>query len=106
MGNGVLRVVTFKIHFLTCVSSNHNKISMANANIVALYAGSLRLKIAYFSPKKFTFYKWCETKVAHCIAGGYTLPALYTQKKKLSQYNLCFLIKSTITGYIIVKLYT
>ena len=48
MLNGVLRVVTFKIYFLTCFSSDHNKISMANANIDALYAGSLRIKIAYF----------------------------------------------------------
>ena len=84
MGNGVLRVVTFKIHFLTCFSSNHNKISMANANIVALYAGSLRLKIAYFSPKNFTFYKRCETKVAHCIAGGYTLPEASSIMRALS----------------------
>ena len=48
MWNGVLRVVSFKIHFLTCVLSDHNKISMANANIDALYAGSLRIKIAYY----------------------------------------------------------
>ena len=48
MLNGVLRVVPFKIHLLTCFLSDHNKISMANANIDALYAGSLRIKIAYF----------------------------------------------------------
>ena len=34
---------------------------MANAQINALYAGSLRLKSAYF------FSEWCVTKVAHCI---------------------------------------
>ena len=48
MCNGVLRVVSFKTNFLTCFSSDHNIISMANANINALYAGSLRIKIAYF----------------------------------------------------------
>ena len=47
MRNGVFRVVPFKINFLTCYSSNHNKISMANANIDALYAGSLRIYVAY-----------------------------------------------------------
>ena len=47
MLNGVLRVVPFMIHFLTCYSSDHDKIPMANANIDALYAGSLRIKIAY-----------------------------------------------------------
>ena len=40
---------------------------MANANINALYAGSLRIKIAYFVLEKFLFYKWRVTKVAHCI---------------------------------------
>ena len=39
---------------------------MANANIDALYAGSLRLKIAYFVSELFYFYEWCVTKVAHC----------------------------------------
>ena len=47
MWNGFLRAVPFKIHFLTCYSSDHNQISMAYANIDALYAGSLRIKIAY-----------------------------------------------------------
>ena len=47
MRNGVLRVVPFKIHFLTCYSSDRDKISMANANIDALYAGSLRINVAY-----------------------------------------------------------
>ena len=56
----------FKIHFLTCFSSDHNQILMANANIDALYAGSLRIKIASVLFKYFTFYKWCVTKVAHC----------------------------------------
>ena len=51
MGNGVLRVVPFKIHFLTCFSSDHNKIPMANGNIDALYAGSL--KNTYFFYEKF-----------------------------------------------------
>ena len=37
----------FKIRFLTCFTSDHNNISLANANIDALYAGSLRIKIAY-----------------------------------------------------------
>ena len=40
---------------------------MANATIDALYAGSLRLKISYFFLINCTFYKWCVTKVAHCI---------------------------------------
>ena len=40
---------------------------MANAYIDALYAGSLKLKISYFFPSNFTFYKWCVTKVAYCI---------------------------------------
>ena len=30
--------------FSTCFSSDHNKVSMANANIDTLYAGSLRIK--------------------------------------------------------------
>ena len=47
MWNGVLRVVPFKIHFLIYYLSDHNIISRANANIDALYAGSLRVKIAY-----------------------------------------------------------
>ena len=67
MRNGVLRVASFKIHFPTCFSSDHNKISMANANINVLYAGSLRIKIAYFVSEKFSFYKWCVTKVAYCM---------------------------------------
>ena len=61
------RVVSFKIHFLTCFSFDHNQISMANANIDALYNGSFRIKIAYFLSEQFSFYKWCITKVAHCI---------------------------------------
>ena len=48
MLNGVLREVSFKIHFLTCFSSDHNKIAMVNANIDALYAGSLRIKNSIF----------------------------------------------------------
>ena len=48
MWNGILRVVPFKIHFLICFWSDHNKISMANATIDKLYSGSLRLKISYF----------------------------------------------------------
>ena len=56
----------FKINFLTCYSSDHD-ISMANADIDALHAGSLRITVAYVFPRKFTFYKWCVTKVAHCI---------------------------------------
>ena len=40
-------VVPFKIHFLTGYSFDHNEIAMANANIVALYAGSLRINVAY-----------------------------------------------------------
>ena len=39
---------------------------MANVNIDAFYAGSLRIKIAYFVSEYFSFYKWCVTKVAHC----------------------------------------
>ena len=37
----------FKILFLTCYSSDHNKIPVANANVDALYAGSLRINVAY-----------------------------------------------------------
>ena len=44
-----------------------NKTSLAHANIDALYAGSLRLKISFLFPSNFTFYKWCVTKKAHCI---------------------------------------
>ena len=66
MRNGVLRVVPFKIHFLTCFSSVHNKISLSDANIDALYASSLRIKIEYFVLELFYIYKWCVTKVAHC----------------------------------------
>ena len=47
MWNGVLGVVPFKIHFLTRFSSDHNKMSMANANIDELYAGSLTIKLTY-----------------------------------------------------------
>ena len=47
MWNDVLRVVPCKIPFLTCYSSDHDKISMANANIDALYAGSLEINVAY-----------------------------------------------------------
>ena len=39
---------------------------MGYANIDALYAGSLRIKISFFFLSNFTFYKWCVTKVAHC----------------------------------------
>ena len=48
MWNGVLRVVPFKIYFLIRFLSDHNEIAMGNANIYALYAGSLRIKISYF----------------------------------------------------------
>ena len=47
MLNGVLRVVPFKIHLLTCFASDQNKISMANTNIDAPYTGNLRIKIGY-----------------------------------------------------------
>ena len=36
------------IHFLIRFWSDHNNISMANANIDALYAGSLRIKKIMF----------------------------------------------------------
>ena len=36
---------------------------MTNANI----AGSLKIKNILFFSSNFTFYKWCVTKVAHCI---------------------------------------
>ena len=42
--NGVLRVVHLKIHFLIRFRSDHNGISRANANIDAVYVGSLRIK--------------------------------------------------------------
>ena len=53
MWNGVLRVVPFKIHFLTCYPSDHNNFSTANANIDALYAGSLKINIAYVFPSYY-----------------------------------------------------
>ena len=40
---------------------------MANAYINALYVGSLRIKIHISFPSNFTLYKWCITKVAHCM---------------------------------------
>ena len=40
-------------HFLTCYSPDHNNISMANANIDALYAGSLKINIAYVFPSYY-----------------------------------------------------
>ena len=46
--DGVLRKVPFNIHFIIHFKSDHNAISVANANIDALYAGSLRIKISYF----------------------------------------------------------
>ena len=46
--NGVLRAVPFKIHFFIHFRSGHNEIVMGNANIDALYAGSLGIKISYF----------------------------------------------------------
>ena len=39
---------------------------MAYTNIDALYANSFRIKIQYFFPNNFKFYKWSITKVAHC----------------------------------------
>ena len=48
MWNGVLRVVHVKFHFLIRFGSDHNKILMANANIDALYVGSLRIKLSNF----------------------------------------------------------
>ena len=48
MWKGILRVVPFKIPFLIRFQSDHNEIAMANANIDALYAGSLRIKMSYF----------------------------------------------------------
>ena len=44
MWNGVLRVVPFKFHFLIRFWFDHDETSMDNANINALYAGSLRIK--------------------------------------------------------------
>ena len=67
MWNGVLRVVPFKIDFLIRFWSDHNEISMGNANIDALYAGSLKIKISYLFSELFYIYKWCVTKVAHCM---------------------------------------
>ena len=68
---------------------------MANANIDALYAGSLRITISYFFPRNVTFYKWCVTKVAHCICydqmvyvsiKDYMPPLNWTRRKE--KYNL------------------
>ena len=46
--NDVLRVMSFKIHFLTRFWPDLNEILIGNANIDALYAGSLKIKISYF----------------------------------------------------------
>ena len=46
---------------------------MAIANTDALYAGSLRIKIAYFVSELFYIYKWCVTKVAHCTVTIYLM---------------------------------
>ena len=35
----------------------------------ALYTGSLRIKKSFSILRNLTFYKWCGTKVAHCIMG-------------------------------------
>ena len=61
--------------------------SMANAIIVALYAGSLRLKYPISFPSNFTFYKWCVTKIAHCI--DKELCKIYSTKKvkEISENN-------------------
>ena len=40
------------------------KCPMNNANIDALYAGSLRINVAYVFSELFSIYKWCVTKVA------------------------------------------
>ena len=53
MWNGVLRVVHLKIYFLIRFWSDHNEISMANANIAALYVGSLRSRISHFFSELF-----------------------------------------------------
>ena len=64
-----MMVVPFKIHFLIHFGSDHDEISMAIANINALYASSLRIKKSYFFffSSNFTFYKWCVTKMAYCM---------------------------------------
>ena len=49
---------------------------MANANIDALYVGSLRIKYHISFPSCFTLYKWCVAKVAHCtLVRGWVLTA-------------------------------
>ena len=53
MWNGVLRVVHLKIHFLIRFWSDHNEISIANANIDTLYVGSLRIKLSQFFSELF-----------------------------------------------------
>ena len=40
-------------YFLIRFLSDHNEISMANANIDALYAASLRIRVSYFFSEKF-----------------------------------------------------
>ena len=40
---------------------------MADANIAAIYVGSLKIKISHFFLSNCTSYKWCVTKVAHCM---------------------------------------
>ena len=60
---------------------------MANANIDALYVGSVRIKISHFFARNFTFYKWCLTKVAHCIDQNQT-----NIKNVIRRYNSLSLV--------------
>ena len=88
-----MRVVHLKIHFLIRFWSDHNEISMANSNIDALYVGSLRIKHHISFLSNFTSYKWCVTKVAHCIAyqnviKGYKNHSLQNIKSKYFLFEL------------------
>ena len=80
-----------KIHFLLRLKSDLNEISMANANIDALYVGNLRIKISHFFPSNFTFYKWCVTKVAHCTdrIENFGLFFLQSQNFRINELMVC-----------------
>ena len=46
---------------------DHNQFSIDYANINVPHTGSLRIKLHVSFSRNLTFYKWCVTKVAHCM---------------------------------------
>ena len=86
-----MRVVPFKVHFLIRFRSDHNKISMTNAKIDALYAGSLRIKFQISALSNYTFYK-----------GIYLSKALTCMKIFLYKQELLFVKETDTFGHIVV----